>query len=72
MKTRFFRYFYTILIIGLLYHPAQASISKMYIGTEDGQAIIGIESLNSSRGGAIGGEIRTFFSKKGIIVNGIE
>ncbi len=51
---------------------ASASISKMYIGSENDQVIIGIETLATNVDGAVGLDLRTFFRKNGIIVDGTE
>lgn len=51
---------------------ASASISKIYIGSENDQVIIGIETLATNVDGAVGLDLRTFFRKNGIIVDGTE
>ena len=49
-----------------------ASMTKMYIGSENDQVIIGIESLAVNVDGAVGLDLRTFFRKNGIMVEGVE
>lgn len=51
---------------------ASASMTKMYIGSENDQVIIGIEALAANVDGAVGLDLRTFFRKNGIVVDGIE
>lgn len=60
------------IIIMMLAIPTSASMSKLYVGDENGQAIFGIETTVSNYDGAIGGELRSYIAKKGIIVNGVE
>lgn len=62
------------LVIGLLVIAslASASMTKMYIGSENDQVIIGIEALAANVDGAVGLDLRTFFRKNGIIVDGVE
>lgn len=62
------------LMIGLLVFLslASASMTKMYIGSENDQVIIGIEALSANVDGAVGLDLRTFFRKNGIVVDGIE
>lgn len=61
-----------ILVLVILVSVSSASMSKLYIGSEDGQTIVGIESTASNLNGAVGLEIRTYFRKDGILVNGQE
>ncbi len=60
---------FIILVIAI---PASASMSKLYVGDENGQAIFGIETTVANNDGALGGEIRTYLSKKGMVINGVE
>ena len=46
--------------------------TKMYIGNENDQFIVGIESAVCDVDAAVGMEIRTYFAKKGIVINDIE
>ncbi len=56
----------------LMVSLAGATMSKMYLGSEEGQFILGIESKTENVDGGAGLEIRTYFKKDGIIVNGKE
>jgi len=62
------------LAIGLciLLSLVSASMTKMYIGSENDQVIVGIESIAANVDGAVGLDLRTFFRKNGIIVDNIE
>jgi hypothetical protein len=60
------------IIILMISIPVSASMSKLYVGDENGQFIFGIASTVANEDGAVGGEIRTYLAKKGIEVNGIE
>ena len=51
---------------------AQASMSKLYIGSEEGQFILGIEAIAADVDGGGGLEIRSYFKKPGIFINGQE
>lgn len=66
------RKYYLVLILVILLSFSFASMSKLYIGNEDGQVIVGIESIAKNIDGAAGLEIRTYFRKNGINVNGQE
>lgn len=57
-----------VIIISL----ASASMTKMYIGSENDQVIIGIEALAANVDGAVGLDLRTFFRKGGMIIDGVE
>ncbi|MDR2431433.1 MAG: hypothetical protein LBD99_04190 [Candidatus Margulisbacteria bacterium] len=59
-----------ILICGLC--AAVYADTKIYIGNEDSQLIVGISSLVGDVDGAAGLEIRTYFAKKGLVINDIE
>lgn len=64
-----------ILIIGIAVLQTNlltASMTKMYIGNENDQLIVGIESFTANVDGGGGLEIRTYFRKNGIVVNGDE
>ena len=61
-----------ILIILSISIPASASMSKLYVGDENGQFIFGIESTVNNNDSAIGGEVRTYLSKTGLVVDGVE
>ncbi len=64
-----------IIIIGIILIsaiPATASMTKIYIGDENGQSIYGLETVAANNDGAIGAEFRTYMNKKGIVVNGVE
>ena len=63
---------FLILFILTVAIPVQASMSKLYVGDEDGQFIYGIEHTAANVDAAIGGEVRTYLAKKGIVVNGVE
>lgn len=59
----------TLLIITSL---GTASESKLYVGDEEGQFIVGLESKTNSVDGGAGLEIRTYFRKNGIVIDGKE
>lgn len=67
-----------ILILALiaLCGTLTASMSKIYVGNEDGQFILGIEAYADNNAttnvGSGGLEIRTAFKKHGIFINGME
>lgn len=61
-----------IIMIFALSGCLNASMTKMYIGNENDQLIIGIEALGANSDGGAGLEIRTFFKKQGIVVDGTE
>ncbi len=60
------------ILLMLMVSLAGATMSKMYLGSEEGQFILGIESKTENVDGGAGLEIRTYFKKDGIIVNGKE
>lgn len=72
MKTIFFKLFYLSFVVVALSNISLASMTKAYIGSEDGQVILGIESLSTNHDGLLGGEFRTALAKRGIEVNGME
>lgn len=49
-----------------------ASESKLYVGNDEGQFILGIEGKTNSVDGGGGMELRTYFRKDGILVDGKE
>ncbi len=65
----------SLLVLGL-FSTLQASMSKIYVGNEDGQFILGIEAYADNNAttnvGSAGLEIRTAFKKHGIFINGME
>ncbi|MBU0581332.1 MAG: hypothetical protein KKA19_09170, partial [Candidatus Margulisbacteria bacterium] len=61
-----------ILILISIAIPASAGMSKLYVGDENGQFIFGIQTTVANVDGALGGEIRTYLPKQGIVVNGVE
>ncbi|MDR1996759.1 MAG: hypothetical protein LBQ83_00290 [Candidatus Margulisbacteria bacterium] len=62
----------TCLILGLTLFTGALADSKIYIGNEDNQFIVGIESVAAEADAAAGLEIRTYFAKKGLVINGVE
>lgn len=60
------------LIIGLVLIAGCFADTKMYIGNENDQFIVGIESMAVDVDAGVGMEIRTYFPKKGFVINGIE
>jgi hypothetical protein len=64
----------SILILLILSLPVtvSASMTKIYIGDENGQTIFGIDATVANYDGAIGAEIRSYIPKRGIVVNGQE
>jgi hypothetical protein len=63
------KYTTMILVAIVLLSVSFASMTKMYIGSENDQVIVGIESLAANVDGGAGMEIRTYFRKNGIMVN---
>lgn len=61
-----------IIILILLITVSFASMTKLYIGNENDQVIIGIETIAANVDGGVGLDLRTFFRKNGIMVNGVE
>lgn len=61
--------YFLIIVLGLL-NLGLSSMTKAYIGSEEGQVILGIESLSAKGNGVIGGEIKTALARQGIEVNG--
>ena len=61
-----------IIILVILTSISLANMTKMYLGNEDGQVIVGIESFASNQDAGVGMEIRTYFRRAGIVVHGTE
>ncbi len=64
--------FYFIILIMILTAFSPASMSKVFVGNEDGQIILGAESLAVNVDGLFGGELKFAFRKSGVIVDGVE
>ena len=61
-----------LIMLILLVAVSFASMTKIYIGNENDQVIIGIETIAANVDAGVGLDLRTFFRKNGIMVNGVE
>ena len=72
MKNNILKILISGTVIGLTLLANGLAETKMYIGNENDQFIVGIESLVGDVDAAAGLEIRTYFAKTGLVINGIE
>jgi hypothetical protein len=61
-----------ITLLMIFFGILSASESKLYVGNDEGQFILGIEGKTNSADGGAGMELRTYFRKDGIMVDGKE
>ena len=72
MKQQLIKYsLITLIVLTGIFASVQAE-TKIYIGTEKDQFIVGIESMVLGVDAGAGLEIRTYFAKKGLIIDGVE
>ncbi|GBR75832.1 hypothetical protein NO2_0464 [Candidatus Termititenax persephonae] len=61
-----------VLLLVLSILAVACADTKIYIGSENDQFILGIDSMLADVDGAGGLEIRTYLEKKGLLINGLE
>ena len=72
MKKQLIKYsLIALIVLAGLFTNGYAD-TKMYIGTENDQFIVGIESMVVDVDAGAGLEIRTYFAKKGLVINDVE
>ena len=72
MKKQLLKYSLIVLIALAALLVLGHADTKMYIGTENDQFIVGIESMVIDVDAGAGLEIRTYFAKKGLVINDVE
>jgi len=60
------------IILLIVCSTVSASESKLYVGDDEGQFILGLETKTNSVDGGAGMELRTYFRKNGVVIDGKE